>query len=284
MGDFYGFGEFEAAAKHVQSKTKHKPKVGIVLGSGLGNFAESVQHADVIAYDNIPNWPRSTVQGHAGQLYVGNLEGQTVMAMRGRTHFYEGYPISQITLPIRVMQLMGVKTLLVTNAAGGINKAFKAGDLMLLADHINLVGMAGNHPLRGPNDSRLGERFPDMSMVYDAGLREIAKDVAREGKITLHEGVYVALSGPSFETPAEIRFLRAIGVDAVGMSTAWEAVVAKHGGMKVLGVSGISNTVNDQPQAEAASSHEEVLEAGKQMVPRLEAIFRGVLKRLPAAN
>jgi purine-nucleoside phosphorylase len=284
MGEFYGRAEYEAAAKYVESQTKQKPTIGIVLGSGLGNFAESVQNADIIAYEGIPNWPRSTVQGHAGQLYVGSLEGQTVMAMRGRTHFYEGYPISQITLPIRVMQLMGVKTLLVTNAAGGINKTYKAGDLMLLADHINMVGMAGNHPLRGPNDQELGERFPDMSMIYDAGLRGIAKEIASDGKITLHEGVYVALSGPSFETPAEIRFLRAIGADAVGMSTAWEAVVARHGGLKVLGVSGISNTVNDQPQAAAASSHEEVLEAGKQMVPRLEAIFRGVLKQMPAAS
>lgn len=280
--EFYGRPEFEAAAAAVRQKTKYQPKIGLVLGSGLGTFADSIEKADIVPFSDIPNWPQSTVVGHQGQLHIGQLEGQSVLALRGRVHYYEGYPMSQVTLPIRVMQLMGVKFVILTNAAGGINKGFKAGDLMLLTDHINMIGMNGPNPLRGPNDDTLGPRFPDMSQVYDPELNKFAAEAAQEASIPLHKGVYIGLAGPSFETPADIRFLRLIGADAVGMSTVSEATVARHGGLRVLGISGISNTALDSSETAAVTTHEEVLEAGKIMAPRLEAIVRGVLRRLPA--
>ncbi len=272
--------EFEEAADYVRQHTNHQPRVGIVLGSGLGDFADSVENADIIPYSDIPNWPLSTVVGHQGQLHIGQLEGQTVMVMRGRAHFYEGYPLSQVTLPIRVMQLLGLEIVMLTNAAGGIKEGFQAGDLMLLTDHLNLLGMAGGNPLIGPNDDSLGPRFPDMSAVYDKELRALALKVALENDIPLHRGVYICLSGPTFETPADIRFLRLIGADAVGMSTVPEATVAHHGGLRVMGISGISNVAIDDPDSEAEASHEEVLDAGKIVVPRLEKILRGVLQGL----
>jgi purine-nucleoside phosphorylase len=202
--------------------------------------------------------------------------------MQGRVHYYEGYPMSQVTLPIRVMQLLGVELLILTNAAGGINKTFKAGDLMLITDHINLLGMTGANPLRGPNDDTLGPRFPDMSRVYDPELRKLALEAAGEAGIPLKQGVYMCLAGPSFETPADVRFLRLIGADAVGMSTVPEATVARHGGLRVLGISGISNTAIDSGDEAPVTTHEEVLEAGKIIAPRLEAILRGVLRKLAA--
>lgn len=272
--------EFEKAADYIRQHTDHQPRVGIVLGSGLGDFADSVENADIIPYGDIPYWPISTVVGHQGQLHIGQLEGQDVMVMRGRAHFYEGYPISQVTLPIRVMQLLEMEIVMLTNAAGGIKEGFQAGDLMLLTDHLNLLGMTGGNPLIGPNDDSLGPRFPDMSAVYDKELRGLALKVALENDIPLHRGVYVCLSGPTFETPADIRFLRMIGADAVGMSTVPEAIVAHHGGLRVMGVSGISNVAIDDPDSEAEASHEEVLDAGKIVVPRLEKILRGVLQGL----
>lgn len=281
---FFSRAEFEAATAVVRARTKHRPRVGIVLGSGLGDLAEAVEQADVIPYEEIPHWPRSTVPGHSGRLYMGYLEGQPVMVMRGRAHYYEGYPMSQVTLPIRVMQLMGIRIVILTNAAGGLNRDFRAGDLMLITDHINLIGMAGHNPLRGPNDETLGPRFPDMSQVYDPELRRLAHEVARETDIPLWEGVYICLAGPSFETPADIRFLRLIGADAVGMSTVPEATVARHGGMRVLGVSGISNVAIDTPSADKETTHEEVLQAGQVIMPRLERLLRGVLQRLPLAD
>ncbi len=281
---FFSRAEFEAAAAVVRARTKHHPRVGIVLGSGLGDLAEAVEQADIIPYEEIPHWPRSTVAGHSGRLHIGYLEGQPVMVMRGRAHYYEGYPMSQVTLPIRVMQLMGIRIVILTNAAGGLNRDFRAGDLMLISDHINLIGMAGHNPLRGPNDETLGTRFPDMSQVYDPELRQLAREVAREADIPLWEGVYICLAGPSFETPADIRFLRLIGADAVGMSTVPEATVARHGGMRVMGVSGISNVAVDTPSADKETTHEEVLQAGRVIAPRLERLLRGVLQRLPAAD
>ncbi len=272
--------EFEAAAGAVKQQTKQQPRVGLVLGSGLGDLADSVENADIISYKNIPHWPISTVVGHRGQLHIGQLEGQPVMVMRGRTHFYEGYPISQITLPIRVMQLMRIEIVILTNAAGGLDPTFSAGDLMLITDHLNLIGMGGANPLLGPNDDTLGPRFPDMSRVYDRDLRALAVEVAREEGILLRKGVYAGLSGPSFETPADVRFLRSIGASAVGMSTVPEAIVARHGGMRVLGFSGISNVAIDDPDSERETTHEEVLEAGKVIVPNLTTILRGVLRRL----
>lgn len=280
--ELYTRAEFEAALSEVQRRTGHCPRVGIVLGSGLGGLAESVEDADVIPYEEIPHWPRSTVAGHFGRLYIGHLEGHEVLVMRGRAHYYEGYPMSQVTLPIRVMQLMGISTVILTNAAGGLNRNFHAGDLMLITDHINLIGMAGNNPLRGPNDETLGTRFPDMSQAYDRELRRIALEVAQAESIPMWQGVYICIAGPSFETPADIRLLRLIGADAVGMSTVPEATVARHGHMRVLGISGISNIAPDDQSSEVETTHEEVLSAGQVLVPRLEKLLRGVLRRLPA--
>jgi purine-nucleoside phosphorylase len=288
MMDQFGRKEFEAAASALRERSKQTPEVGLVLGSGLGSLAQAVTNADVIPYDAIPHWPRSTVQGHQGELYIGQLEGQNVMIMRGRAHFYEGYPLSQITLPIRVMQLMGIKTLVLTNAAGGINQSYTPGELMLICDHINLVGMAGHSPLLGPNDDTLGPRFPGMTQIYDRRLRQLALEAAREKEVPMHEGVYAGLSGPTFESPAEIRYLRTIGADAVGMSTVHEAVVARHAPqdhdgdrrLRVLGISGITNKAIDDPDSDQEATHQEVLDTGKVLVPRLENVVRGVLQKL----
>jgi purine-nucleoside phosphorylase len=278
--DFFGRAEFEVAADAVRQRIARQPRVGLVLGSGLGDLAESVQEADVIPYQDIPHWPRSTVVGHRGQLHIGTLEGVPVMVMRGRAHYYEGYSMTQVTLPIRVMQLLGVEVLILTNAAGGLNKSFTPGDLMLLVDHLNLIGMTGANPLRGPNDETLGTRFPDMTRVYDRDLRSLAAKVAVEQGVPLHQGVYICLAGPSFETPADVHFLRTMGADAVGMSTVPEATVARHGGLRVMGVSSIANIVIDDPDSDAETTHEEVLAAGALAVPRLEALVRGVLRGL----
>ncbi|MEN8242902.1 MAG: purine-nucleoside phosphorylase [Chloroflexota bacterium] len=262
----------------IQSKTKQTPEIGMILGSGLGPLAKEVKNADIIPYQELPGWPISTIVGHVGQLVIGELEGKVVLVMQGRSHFYEGYPITQIGLPIRVMKRLGIETLVVTNAAGAVNPEFAPGDLMMLTDHLNLLGMAGENPLRGPNLEEFGPRFPDMSQVYDRELHQIARQVAGEVGIELREGVYVCLAGPSFETPADLRFLRGAGVDAVGMSTVPEATVARHSGMRVLGVSGISNKAN--LDGETMTTHEEVLEAGNVLVPKLTSLVKGVLQRL----
>jgi purine-nucleoside phosphorylase len=270
--------QYEEAVRFIQSRTTHQPQVGLVLGSGLNPLAEMVDSADVIPYGDVPHFPRPTVEGHQGRLVVGWLAGVPILVMQGRVHFYEGYSMQQVTFPVRVMQVMGIQTLIVTNAAGGINPSFHAGELMLITDHINLIGMVGFNPLYGPNDPALGPRFPDMSEAYDARLRHVARQVAQENDILLREGVYVGLSGPSFETPADIRFLRTIGADAVGMSTVAEVTVARHGGMRVLGISSITNVAAVEPGQE--TSHEEVLAAGQQIVPRLMTLIQGVLARL----
>jgi purine-nucleoside phosphorylase len=248
------------------------------LGSGLGALAEAVTQAVDISYSQLPYWPIPSVEGHKGQLVIGQLEGQDVLIMRGRTHFYEGISMAEVGLPVRVMQRLGVKIVIVTNAAGAVNQDFQPGDLMLITDHINLLGMAGNSPLRGPNLDELGPRFPDMSQVYDRQLMEIARQVAKEQGIQLRQGVYICLAGPSFESPADLRFLGAIGVDAVGMSTVPEVVVARHGSQRVLGFSGISNKAN--LNGNTITTHEEVLEAGKVIAPKLTALLKGVLSRL----
>jgi purine-nucleoside phosphorylase len=283
MSHFYTREQFEAAADHIRGQTHHRPQVGLILGSGLNPLAEVVQAADLIPYSDIPHFPKPTVEGHVGQLVLGLLEGTPVMVMQGRAHFYEGYPIQQVGFPVRVMQIMEVRTLIVTNAAGGLSPAFRPGDLMLITDHLNLMGMGGLNPLIGPNDPTLGPRFPDMSRAYDPILRRLALEVAQEHDIPLREGVYAGLSGPSFETPADIRFLRLIGADAVGMSTVPEAIVARHGGIRVMGVSGISNVALSEPMPDQETSHEEVLAAGQQIVPRLTLLIRGVLARLAKA-
>jgi purine-nucleoside phosphorylase len=274
---FYSRADYEKSAQFISSRTKHKPRVGLILGSGLNPLADEIAPADTIPFRDIPHFPISTVEGHSGELVIGNLSGQVVMAMRGRVHYYEGYSMQQVTLPIRVMRVLGIETLIVTNAAGGVNADFRAGDLMLILDHINFVGMGGLNPLRGPNDNSLGPRFPDMSQAYDPVLCNLARAVAKESGIALREGVYVMLAGPSFESPADVRFIRMIGADAVGMSTVPEVIVARHGGMCVLGLSLISNSL---ALGHDKVSHEEVLAAGKSAVPRLVAIIKGVLARM----
>ena len=273
--------QLEEAAAAIRAKTRHTPRIGIILGSGLGPLADAVQDADILLpSENIPYWPRSTVEGHIGRLVIGKLEGQMVLVQQGRAHYYEGHSMQQVTLPVRVMQRLGLETLIVTNAAGAINPAFRPGDVMLITDHINLMGMAGVSPLRGPNADSLGVRFPDMSRAYDRDLRALALEAAEEAGLRLHQGVYICLGGPSFETPADLRFLRLIGADAVGMSTVPEVTVARHGGLRVLGLSGISNAAN--LDGDTLTTHEEVLAAGREIVPKLTGIVRGVLRRLPA--
>jgi purine-nucleoside phosphorylase len=276
MSEFIDIHQIDRIADFIRSRMPIQPKVGIILGSGLGPLADDVENKTSIPYSGIPSWPVSTVIGHSGRLVIGQLKGQNVFVMQGRVHYYEGYSMAQITLPVRVMQRLGIQVLIVTNAAGAVNPEYEPGDLMLITDHLNLIGMAGLSPLRGPNLDEIGQRFPDMSQAYDRDLGNIARDVANKDGITLHEGVYAGLAGPSFETPADLRFLRAAGVDAVGMSTVPEVTVARHGNQRVLGISGISNKAN--LDGVTITTHEEVLEAGTIMVPKLLAIINGVLK------
>jgi purine-nucleoside phosphorylase len=278
MTPFVTLQEIDQAAEAVRARTSHQPQVGLILGSGLNDLANSVERADVIPFGDLPNWPRSTVEGHAGRLVIGELEGQSVLVMQGRVHYYEGYSMSQITLPVRVMKRLGLEMLFVTNAAGGVNPDFAPGDVMLIKDNLNLVGMAGANPLMGPNIDELGPRFPDMGRAYDHELMDLARQAAREKDIILREGVYCGLSGPSFESPADLRFLRLAGTDAVGMSTVPEVIVARHAGMRVLGLSGISNKAN--LDGSTLTTHEEVIEAGKVITPKIEKIVRGVLRAL----
>jgi purine-nucleoside phosphorylase len=278
MNTFVTLEQIDEAADAIRSQTSYKPRVGLILGSGLNSLADSVQNADVIPFSDLPNWPVSTVHGHAGRLVIGELEGLPVFVMQGRVHYYEGHSMSQITLPVRVMLRLGLEMMIVTNAAGGINPDFDPGDVMLITDNLNFVGMAGANPLMGPNIDELGPRFPDMSQSYDKKLMAEARKAAKENNISLREGVYCALSGPSFESPADLRFLRMAGADAVGMSTAPEVIVARHGGMRVLGLSGISNKAN--LDGSTITTHEEVIEAGKVITPKIETIIRGVLRSL----
>jgi purine-nucleoside phosphorylase len=278
MSIFVTLEQIDRAADAIRKRTSYRPRVGLILGSGLNGLADSVQKADIIPYGELPNWPVSTVQGHAGRLVIGELEGQTALVMQGRIHFYEGYSMSQITLPVRVMLRLGLQMMFVTNAAGGVNPDFSPGDVMLITDNLNLIAMMGGNPLMGPNIDELGPRFPDMSQAYDRKLMDLARQVASNENIPLREGIYCALSGPSFEGPADLRFLRGIGADAVGMSTVPEVIVARHGGMRVLGLSGISNKAN--LDGSTATTHEEVIEAGKVITPKIEKIIRGVLRSL----
>lgn len=280
MPEYLGWKHVEAAAAAIRKRTALQPTVGLVLGSGLNPLAESVTDSVTIPYSEIPHFPTPTVEGHVGRLILGQLEGQHVAVMQGRVHYYEGYTIAEVAFPVRVMQTLGIQTLIVTNAAGGLNPEFEAADVMLITDHINLIGMAGLNPLRGPNLDKFGPRFPDMSQPYDPRLQALAKQVAAEANVPLREGVYICLAGPSYETPADLRFLRMIGANAVGMSTVPEVTVARHGGTRVLGLSGISNVLPAEGAPPTETTHEEVLEAGRLLVPRLEAIVRGVLNKL----
>jgi purine-nucleoside phosphorylase len=278
MSEYLTLAQIDQIADIIREQISIEPQVGMILGSGLGPLAEAVEQAVRIPYQDLPTWPVSTVAGHTGQLVIGKLEGQGVMVMQGRAHYYEGYSMAQFGLPVRVMQRLGVQTLIVTNAAGAVNPDFSPGDLMLITDHLNLLGMAGPNPLRGPNLDELGPRFPDMSRAYDRELCDLARQVASQNDIILQEGVYICLAGPSFETPADLRFLRAIGADAVGMSTVPEVTVARHANQRVLGISGISNKAN--LDGNTITTHEEVLEAGQVIVPKLTTLIRGVLRQL----
>lgn len=265
------------AVAAIRARSTLKPAIAAILGSGLGDLVSAIHDAVALPYEEIPHFARSTVPGHAGRLLIGTLEGVPIVVMQGRFHFYEGYPTQVLTLPVRVMHLLGASTLIVTNAAGGLNPAYRAGDFMLLRDHIGIPGMVGANPLAGPNDERFGERFPPLAMAYDAGLRALARSVATGWPdMTLHEGVYVMVSGPSYETGAELRFLRQIGADAVGMSTVPEVIVARHMGMRVLGLSLITNTATGE-ETEAVN-HADVLATADAARIRFAALARGIVR------
>lgn len=272
--------EISAAANFVRAHTRYKPTIGIILGSGLSEVTDAVENADHISYAHIPHFPVTSVPGHMGELVLGELGGKPVAVLRGRVHYYEGYSMQTVTFPVRVLRELGVRTVIVTNAAGGLNTDFRAGDLMLITDQINLAGMAGLNPLRGPNDDSLGPRFPDMTNAYDRDYIALARQAAHDLGLPLRQGVYVMLAGPNFETPADSRFLRQIGADAVGMSTAPEVIVARHGGQKVLGVSLISNEIPAAGQAHGEANHEEVLAAGRAAAPKMAALIREFVARL----
>jgi len=277
---FFSHSHFETAAAEIQGRTRLAPRIGLILGSGLSPLADAVKESVAIPYDEIPHFPASTVEGHAGRLILGRLEEQPVAVMQGRVHYYEGYSMAQVAFPVRVMQTLGIETLIVTNAAGGLNPEFRAGEVMLIEDHINLIGMCGPNPLRGPNLDEFGPRFPDMSEPYDARLQALARQTAAQEGISLREGVYICVAGPNFETPADLRFLRMIGADAVGMSTVPEVTVARQGGARTLGLSGITNVAPVKGAATKKTTHEEVLEAGHTLAPKMETLIRGVLRTL----
>jgi len=269
------FDRATAAAELVLARTPLRPRVAIVLGSGLGAFAEQIEGATAIPFAEIPHFPQSTVPGHSGRLVIGTIGGAAVAVMQGRVHAYEGYSSEEVTFPVRVLGRMGVAQLVLTNAAGGINPAFRQGQLVLIADHINF---SGQNPVAGPNDERLGPRFFDMSEAYSARLRKLAQEAAKSMNLDLEEGVYLSVLGPSFETPAEIRAFRTLGADMVGMSTVQETIAARHMGIEVLGISCVTNMAAGI-QAEPLS-HEEVMETGRAVEARLAELLRRVVGRL----
>lgn len=273
-----GLDKISEAAEYIRSRSSLQPKIAVVLGSGLGAFADILEDATVIPYDDIPNFARSTVEGHAGKLVIGKSRGVPIIVQQGRFHYYEGYDMEQVMLPVRAFSLLGIETVILTNAAGSIRTSVSPGTLMLIRDHINLMGV---NPLRGPNDERIGPRFPDMTSVYDRELQTLVYGLAQEmaaerdgdSERFLWRGVYCALSGPTYETPSEIRMLRILGADAVGMSTVPEAIAARHRGMRVLGISCISNVAAGM--TDAPINHEEVMEMGI----KVSGLFQELLQR-----
>ncbi|HHX60756.1 MAG TPA: purine-nucleoside phosphorylase [Epulopiscium sp.] len=262
----------QESADYIQSKMTLKPTIAVILGSGLGDLADEIQNSVKIPYTQIPHFPISTVVGHAGQLLIGELEGKTILAMQGRFHYYEGYPMTDVTYAIRVMKQIGIEKLIVTNAAGAVDPSFVPGDLMLISDHINL---SGSNPLIGRNMDSFGVRFPDMSNAYSLELRDLASKVAKGAGIDLKEGVYTFMSGPTYETPAEVRMIRLVGGDAVGMSTAPEVIVAVHSGIEVVGISCLTNMaagILDQPL-----NHEEVVETSQRVKSKFTTLIKGLL-------
>jgi len=263
------------SVEFINQKSNIKPKIAIILGTGLGRLAEDIKEKEIIPYSDIPNFPISTVQGHGGNLVLGKLENKEVVAMQGRFHYYEGYNLKEVTFPVRVMKKLGADVIIISNAAGGMNRFFKRGDLMLITDHINLFG---DNPLIGPNDEELGLRFPDMSEAYDRKLVELTLKVALKEKIKLHQGIYVGLTGPTLETPAEYRFLIKIGADAVGMSTVPEVIVANHMGMKVLGISCITDLAINGVIVK--TSLEEILKAASNAEPIMTKLVKKVIQKI----
>ena len=276
--NYFSLDQIDEVVAAIKGRTSRRPAIAMILGSGLNDLANAVDSPDIIPFAELPHFPVSTVVGHSGKIVIGELESRPVYIMQGRIHFYEGYSMAQVTLPVRVMLRFGIQTLIVTNAAGGVNPSFAPGDVMLITDHINFLGMMGQNPLMGPNYDELGPRFPDMSRAYDRELLDLARTVAVEQDLMLREGIYVCLSGPSFETPADLRFLQIIGADAVGMSTVPEVIVAHHGKMRVVGFSGISNKAN--LDGSTITTHEEVLAAGTMIVPKLKTMILNILDRL----
>ncbi len=268
--------QVKEAEKVIRGQMTEEPAIGLILGSGLGVLAGEIKNPLVINYEDIPHFPVSTVEGHAGKLIMGKLENQNVLVMAGRFHLYEGHDPTTVSFPIRVMKELGVKTLVVTNAAGGVNLSYEPGDLMVIQDHINLMS---RNPLVGLNNKEFGVTFPDMSSAYDTQLRKLAQQVAKQLGFSLREGVYTAVLGPSYETPAEIRMIRTLGGDAVGMSTVPEVIVARHAGIRVLGISCITNMaagILPQPL-----SHEEVMDTADRVKDQFTALVKGILKQLP---
>src|SRR5687768_6690156 len=265
----------EHATRIIRARTNVEPRIAVVLGSGLGGFADDFEEAVSIPYEDIPGFMRSTAQGHAGQLVVGKVDTVPLLAMKGRIHYYEGYSLEEVTFPMRTFNLLGIKTVILTNAAGGINVQLQQGALMVLSDHLNLMGA---NPLRGPNDERFGPRFPDMSTVYSPDLQELVVEEAKAIGVEVRRGIYGGLSGPSYETPAEIHLLRTLGVDAVGMSTVPEAIVARHMDMEVLGISCITNMaagISDEP-----IDHAEVMATGDRIRDTFTELLRRVVGRI----
>lgn len=287
MSEFgYSYEEIEKIAAFLLKQTKHRPKIGIVCGSGLGNLADLLEEKDVFPYEDIPDFPVSTVAGHAGRLVFGLLKGVPTVCMQGRFHSYEGYELWKCAMPIRVMRLIDIRTVIITNAAGGINPEYQVGDIMIIKDHINFQGFAGDNPLRGKNDERWGLRFPPMNNAYNPKYRKIAKEIAADLglKQITHEGVYVMVGGPSYETVAELRALRLLGADAVGMSTIHEVVTARHCGLDVFALSLITNKCIMEYETDQIANHEEVLETAEARKPALQNLVSTLVSKLGATS
>lgn len=283
MENEFKYEDYQNTAKWLNSRINHRPQVAVICGSGLGGLTDKLTQTQVFNYCDIPNFPKSTVPGHAGRLVFGLLSGKSCVMMQGRFHMYEGYSLSKVTFPVRVFQLLGVDTLIVTNAAGGLNPKFEVGDIMLIRDHINLPGLCGQNPLRGPNEDRFGVRFPPMSDAYDRNIRHRAHSIWNQmgEQRELQEGTYVMVAGPSFETVAECRLLQKLGADAVGMSTVPEVIIARHCGLRVFGFSLITNKVIMDYESLETTNHEEVLEAGKQAAQKLEQFISNLMTCIP---
>ncbi|XP_019866250.2 purine nucleoside phosphorylase isoform X2 [Aethina tumida] len=273
-------------SKFLTDRVKFRPKIGIICGSGMGSLAEGLEDKIEFPYEDIPYFPRSTVEGHVGKLVFGHLSGIPVVCMQGRFHYYEGYPLWKCAMPVRVMKLIGVEYLIATNAAGGLNPSYKIGDIMMVKDHINLMGFAGNNPLQGPNEERFGPRFPPMNQAYQRELRVDGKEIAKQLGIgdIVHEGVYTCLGGPNFETVAELRMLKMLGVDAVGMSTVHEVITARHCNMTVFAFSLITNVCVTDYETYTLPNHEEVIDVGKMRESTLKDFVKGVVANIASKD